>query len=378
MRKGVQVKTGRPLRSALLGALLACVLLAGLGGVASASTTNDLRGEWSYVVKCSCTFPPPIGGSTLPGTVIISQMDLATGAFMATSTLDGFIPSPLSGTVTENQISLVLEVPSPEGSNSLEATGTVEGGGSEITSSGAWTDPPSPASTFTAKRIRTYQQIEKEEEEKKKEIEAREAKEAKEAQEAKEAKEAKEAQEAKEKEQQSKEAQERAAKEKVAQEAKAAQAGKEKAEAEAKAAQAAQAAREAREREERERAAAGAMPAGLSAKTFTVGASGLVALGLSNPNDYSISGAVTLTSASTGRASHGAARGRALASATYTISSHASKTVKLKLSKGARTALARHRTVQVVVRITTVATGHAAITKTYSVTLKAAAAAKHH
>ncbi len=388
MRKGMQMEsTGRSLRTILLGALLACVLLAGAGASANASTTYEVRGEWTYVVTCTCEFVG-VGGHSLPGKVTISKMSLASGEFSGEGILDGIVPGTISGTVTGSDVSAVLNLPAPTGgAYTLTTTGSVEESGSgemSMSTAGSWVTPngETPTGTFIAKRIRTYKEIEEEEaalkkkaeeEAKKRAKEAEEAKKTKEAEEAKRAKEAeeakktKEAEEAKEKEEQAKAALEQEQKQRAENEAKAAQVGKEKAEGEAKAAQVA---KEAKEREEREKSN---QPAGLNGKTLTVGGSGLVSLELSNPDDYSISGELTLTTASAG-ASHHTAKRRAtiLAAASYTISPLGSGAAKLRLSKGALAALRSHGTLHVVVTVTTRATGHSTIVKTHDLTLKGA------
>ncbi|MGH2852904.1 MAG: hypothetical protein ACRDLF_01770 [Solirubrobacteraceae bacterium] len=360
------------------------MLLAGSSVAANASTTYDERGEWSYVVTCSCEFLT--GGHSAPGTVIISSMSLASGDFSGKGNFANVAPATISGKVTESELSMVLELPYPGGGTAtFTGEGSVEANGSEMSASGSWTSPGiSGTGTYKAKRIRTYTEIEEEELKKKEKVE-REAKEraereAKEAQEAKEKQEAKEALEAK----QAKEALEaKQAKEKSEKEAKAAQEAKEKTEkekAEGEAnARAAQAAKEAKEREEREKSSQAGQPAGLTGKTATVGGSGLLSLGLSNPNDYSISGEVTLTMASAGKASRGSAKGKAaiLASASYTVPSHGTAAVKLKLSKSGLAVLRRHKALHVVVKVTTSASGQATTVKTYDITLKVSSH-KHH
>lgn len=385
----------RLLRPTLLGVLLAYAALSGLASTASASTTVDLRGEWSLTFNCAeCQFV--LGEPhTLHGTSVIRQMDASSGNFSGSVLLGGVLPGTIIGDLSASAFSsMVVEVMTPAPYAFTMTSGTVNGGENEISGTGYF-GPPGPsgqAGTLTAKKLRSYEAIVKEEQEKKEKAEKEAKERAEKVAKEKAEKEAKELveKEAKEKETQAKEKAEQEAratqeaKEKTEKEAQAAREAKAKSEAEAKAAQAAQAAKEAKEREEREKSSKGGkvvgQSAGLSGKTFAVSSSGLVSLGLSNPNGYAISGQVTLAMASAGKASHGTAKVKVtiLGEGPYALSSHATKTVKLKLAKAALAALERQKTLRVVVKIATRAGGHATIVKTYTVSLKLAPAHKHH
>jgi hypothetical protein len=133
-------------------------------------------------------------------------------------------------------------------------------------------------------------------------------------------------------------------------------------------------------------------------KSFTVAASGQFSLRLTNANGYSISGVLTLVPSpsaatkssvgsggtsggapskgnpSTGNSTAGKAKPVVLAEAAYTIASHSSATVQLKLSKGALAELEHHKTLQLLATLTTRAGGKPSSTKTYEITLKLAPA----
>ncbi len=371
--------------------------LAGLASAASASTTDELRGEWELTFTCpECEFV--IGEPhMLHGVSLIDTMEASSGDFSGSVVLENErgLPATITGSLSGSQVSsLVVEVMLPTGPpyDFTMTSGSVNGAENEISGSGTFTATGSggpPAGTFTAKKLRSYKEVEEEEKRIKKEAEERAKKEAeerakareerkiKEAEEAKveEAKKAEEAIKAKEREVQEQAEQAKAQKEREAQEAKAAQEAKVAQEAKAaQEAKEAQAAKEAREREEREKSN---KPAGLTGKTFTVGTSGLVSLGLSNPDDYSILGKVTLTEASAGKASRGKPKATILASASYTIVPLGSGAVKLKLSKGTLAALRSHKVLHVVVTITTSASGHATITETDDLTLEGPSAHGH-
>jgi hypothetical protein len=150
----------KSLRATLLGTLLACTLLVGSSASANASTTEELRGEWSYEVTCSCEFPV-FGGHSLSGTMIISSMSLSSGVFSGSGQLEGEVPASVSGTATGSALSLVY-LTGPAGEESLTTTGTVEAGGTEIKTAGTWNNPGAPTGTFVAKKTRSWAEVEKE------------------------------------------------------------------------------------------------------------------------------------------------------------------------------------------------------------------------
>lgn len=361
-------------------------MLAGSVGVAGASSTYDMRGEWTFNATCACTLDGQHGGS---GTALIQTME-ANGEFSGTATLAGFAGT-ISGAVTgTEQLSALLNFPfTPEGAVTFTlAAGTLDATSNAFSGAGVWKDSKESAEGhITAKRIRTLEQIEREakeakerreKEQKENEQKEKELKEKRELQEKEEAeKRAKEAEEAKEREAKEKEAQAKQhEKEALEQKARAENEAKESAEREAKA----RAEREAKEREAKEqeakRIAAGggtgaSGPATLAAKTFTVGALGSLSLKLSNPNVNTISGEIVLAAASAGKAGHGSVKGRStvLARVSYTISAYATKAVGLRLSKSALAELRHRKRLQALATITTRANGGAPLTKTYSITL---------
>ncbi len=414
--------------------LLTCALLAALAMAsgASASTTNELRGEWSIELKCQCQFPL-IGGETLKGTALISTMDLETGVFSGTTDIMAeageFVENLMTKEkphVTENKVEYIIRSQSPGGEfYFVVPEGTVAGGGNEMSGPGIY-NPGSPfeeQGSFVAKKTRSWALIEKEEEEKR--LRAEKEKFEKEGREKgeKEGREKGEQEgrakgeleglgkgelEGKEKAEQevklkaaqeateraAKEAQaktEREAKEKAEKEAaeKAVTQGREKAEKEAREKIEKEAKQKAeKEAKEHPRVATG-QPAVLVGKSFTVTTAGQLSLELTNANGYAVTGALTLGPAtaaksaaasggapSKGKGTTGKAKQVVFAEAPYTIASHASKTVQLKLSKSALAELEHHKTLQLVATLTTRATGKPSSTKTYDITLKLAPA-KH-
>jgi hypothetical protein len=318
-----------------------------------------VRGEWSLTFES--------GPEVVKGVSLITQAANAKEEFASSSALfESAIPGTFDGTIEGNEASVTITTqaagPFPAGtftgtklvvsvtssSMSIVGPGTLSSGGNSL-----------PA-TLTATRTKTYA-----------EVVAREAKE----REAKE-KQEREAREAKEKT-------EREAAEKTAREA------KEKQEKEALLAKE-KAIREAKEKQEREAReaiaktpvakAAALVSATLTGKTFTVSTGGLLSLQIANPNAYAISGRLTVvlsgqagkSSASKGGTSKKAV---ALGSASFTISPSGKQLVKLKLSQKGRTELAHHKTLHVVLTLTTQASGQTSSTKTLNLTLRAAKAA---
>jgi hypothetical protein len=369
MRKRPLALRGQPLalrgwRPWLACALLALVAFGGAVGSASA-TTYDPRGEWSYTITCSC-------GQPAEGTMLVKSMNFSTGEFSGTINFDGLLSGTISGTVTAGKLSLKLVLPdTPGGEQSYTMPeGAIESTKNEISGAGFY-NSGSPTGEFAAKRTRTIEEVEKEEEERR----IRAEKERKEY-------------EAREKAREAKEAEEKAEKAKQEAEELPAIEARKRAEQEA---------REAREKEEqksRESASKGnqqtqspgqsvntgpaivpvLQPAEPNGKTLDATGSGLVPLVLANTNGYEISGNVTLLGAGGAKAAGAASRHKAavLATGSFSIAPHASEPVKLKLSRSAAAALARHRSLRVTVEITTTAAGQPPSTKTYSVTLHAA------
>jgi hypothetical protein len=434
-------------RSLVTGVSLVCVLLVALAVApgAFASTTDELRGEWKLELKCDCTFPVA-DTNTLVGTALISQMDLASGAFFGTTIL----PSPLSdyrgeikGTVTENKLELYFGSESPVGDfdfivgPEVMTEGIVESGGDRISGPGEYAPGTEVAEkgSIVAEKIRSWAQIEKEEEEErikaekeqferegrekgqkegreKGEREGREKGEQEGRETAEQEVKLKAEQEAVERS--AKEAQakaEREAKEKVEKEAaekaetqareKIEREVREKIEKEAKEL-AAKEAKQKAEKQAKERLRDSGQTAVLVGKSFTVAASGQFSLQLTNANGYAISGVLTLVPSpaaatkssvgpggasggtsggapskgnpSKGNGTTGKAKPVVLAEAAYTIASHSSRTVQLKLSKSALAELEHHKTLQLLATVATRVGGKPSSTKTYEITLKLAPA----
>lgn len=409
--------------------LLACALLLTLAGApgAFASTTDELRGEWEFELKCECVFPDA-GTESLKGTALISKMNKATGEFAGTTDFFGYpgefveeLVAKEKPHVTENKLVYTLQITSPAGTFYLVVTeGTVTGGGTGMSGPGVY-DPRSAyeeKGSFTATKIRSWAEIEQEEKERKEraekekfEREGREKGEKAGREKGEQEGRAKGEQEGREKAEQavrlqaeqeaaersSKEAQaktEREAKEKTEKEAaeKAETQAREKAEREARE-KVEKEAKQKSEKEAKTRLGGTGQPAVLIGKSFTVAASGQLSLKLTNANGYSVSGALTLSPATASRSGGGAGgtsggapskgkgNGRAkkpvlLAEALYTIASHSTRAVALKLSKSALAELAHRKTLQLVATVTTRAGGGPSSTKTYDITLKLSAA-KH-
>jgi hypothetical protein len=434
-------------RAIASGVLLMCALLASLATApgAFASTTNELRGEWSFELKCECKFPT-INTEKLEGSALISSMDLETGVFSGTTdfaTEPGeFVENLLTHEkphVTENKIEYIIRNQSPGGEfYFVVPEGTVSDNGNEMSGPGIY-NPGSQyeeQGSFYAKKIRTWAEVEKEQKEKL-EREAREKGEREGRSKGEQEGRAKGEQEGREKAEQEvklKAAQEATERSATEAQAKAEREAREKTEKEA-AEKAETKAREKAEQEAREKITKEAgqktekeakgkaereakerlrttaeLPAVLVGKAFTVASSGQLSLELTNANDYSVSGALTLSPAvatkpavapggtskpagtskptdTPGGASGGSpstskestvgkAKPVVLAEASYTISSHGSRAVTFKLAKSTLAELEHHKTLQLVVTVTTRASGKLSSTKTYDITLKLAPA-KH-
>ncbi|MFZ1153373.1 MAG: hypothetical protein WAN93_00565 [Solirubrobacteraceae bacterium] len=310
-----------------------------------------VRGEWSLTVES--------GPQSVKGTAIVSAEANAKNEFASSKAFfESIIPGTFSGTLesTEASVTVVTQAagPFPEGkftgtklavaftatTMSISGAGTLTLGGS------------SAPATLTATRTATYQEVVN------RETKEREAKEKKE-------KEEKEALEAKEKA-------EREAREKTAREAK-----------------------EKQEREAREAAAkavviktvpppppvipAALVSVQLSGKSFTASASGQLSLQIGNPNAYAISGRVTLLVAQSGGSGKSSGKkATSLGTASFGISSSGKQLVKLKLSQKGRAELTHHKTLHVLATVITEASGQTTTTKTFSLTLHAAKAARKH
>lgn len=161
---------GRRMRlTASIGFLLACVLLAGLPAIASASTP-EMRGEWELVINAP-------GLASGKGIAVISVEANGNGEFSTNKVvIGGVIHGTFSGTLegAKATVELTSEAYGPLAAGKFTSkTMTVEPNGSSpsISGSGEFTSgtTPVPGATLTATRIKTY-----------KEVEEREAQEAKE------------------------------------------------------------------------------------------------------------------------------------------------------------------------------------------------------
>jgi hypothetical protein len=147
--------------------LLACALLATLAGApgAFASTTDELRGEWDIELKCECILPF-IDMNHVGGTALISSMNQETGEFLGTTDFYEYTGKFIEDSnVSENKLQLVLENESPVGTFLFVVTeGVVAGGGDEMSGPGAYyiESAYEAKGSFVAKKIRSWEQIEKE------------------------------------------------------------------------------------------------------------------------------------------------------------------------------------------------------------------------
>jgi hypothetical protein len=309
-----------------------------------AQARQAIRGEWALTLES-------VAGK-LKGIALIATAANSKNEFASSSALfEGIDPASFEGKLEggEATVKIITQAGGgfPEGkftasgvilssaSNpaSMSGTGTFTLGQTEI-----------KETKLTATRIRTEQEIEHEQAE-------REAKE----------KQEKEAQEAAEK----------ATREKHEQEQKA---------------------RELKERQEREareaaeKAAAKVpppapavnplVPVTLAAKTLTLSHGGAISLGLTNPGNSLEYGHLKLVLLKAGKAASTKSTTGTLGEASFSIAPHGSEIVKVKLSKSGRAQLTRHKTLRVLVSVTTQASGQPEVTKTHSLTLRAPSA--HH
>lgn len=306
----------------------------------------NVRGEWSLTLEA--------GPEKLKGIALITEQASATNEFASKSALfEGTLGGTFSGKLEGNEAKVTVTT---EGSQALmlpPGTFTSETiavssafNPASMSGSGKFTiGELETTGTLTATKIRSYHQIEEQE-----------------------------AQEREAKEKQEEEAQ--IAKEKVEREA------KEKAELEAK---------EKREREAREAVEkatkivlppptilppAAPMPVTLTTEKLTVPNSGVLSLGLTNPNSSLTSGHLKVTFTSKAKGAHGKSKTSTLGEASFSIASKGPGTVKITLSHSTRAELARLKTMHVLVALTTQANGQSIGTKTYSLTLRAAAPAR--
>jgi outer membrane biosynthesis protein TonB len=378
---GTQGRSRRGLRLTLAGILLAVLLAATLASAASASN-YDIRGEWAFQMTCSC-------GQTASGTLYLKQEEAATGAFSGTALLQGILSGTATGMITgPNSLSLEILIPNaPPRGETFSFTmpnGALDTAANAFEGEGEYGASLGQNLTGEIKAIRTktlaqLEQAEKEAAERAKEAKEKAEKEARE-------REAREVQEKAAREKAEAEQHEREAIEKTQREAKEAQEGKERQQAkeaqEGKERQQAKEAQESKERKEREEqaakethpaaGAAGAVKPG----TLTASGAGVVSLKLTNPDAYATSGSVALMPAA-GKSAASKHTLKALAEGSFTLPAHASKVLKLKLSRSAAAALASRGSLRLAIKIETRAGGHATSTKTYSVTLHAAARGRH-
>jgi hypothetical protein len=306
----------------------------------------NIRGEWAITLES--------GPIVFKGVALITEEANAKNEFASSSALfESFIPGSFSGTLEGGKATVKVTNeaagPAPAGEfNSTEIVVSTANNPASMSGPGTFTVGGSKSSgQLTATRLRTHQQIEEQE---------------------------KTEREAKEKaELEAKEKAEREAREKAEREA------KEKAEREAK---------EKRAREEAEKAKPLPLPLPTivalvsvepNSKTLTLGHSNTFSLDLTNPNATAVHGHVKLTLAKAGKASAkhttGPSKSSTLGESSFTISSHGSEILKIKLSSSGRAQLARHKTLRVLVAVTTQATGYTSAGKSYTLTLRAAKAA---
>jgi hypothetical protein len=323
----------------------------------------NVRGEWALTLENG---PEKVNGTALITAEANSKNEFASSGALFESVIPGAFSGTLEGSKATVKITTQATGPFPAGeftSTKIVVTSTVNS--MSMSGSGKLTLGTNEleGTLLTATRIKTHQEVEQ----------ATKEREAKEKQE-------KEALEAKQKAE--REAQEKAAREAKEKQEKEALEAKQKAEREAQE----KTAREAKEKQEREAREAAEKAAiattrlvsvQLAGKTFTVGATELISLQITNPNPYAISGRVTLLPAKSGRAGKSSAGGTgkkagSLGTVSFGISSKGEQLVKLKLSQRGRAELARHKTLHVLATVITEASGQTTATKTFSLTLRTA------
>ena len=114
------------------------------------------------------------------------------------------------------------------------------------------------------------------------------------------------------------------------------------------------------------------MPVEVGGK-LTLSHSGTISLDLTNPGGAPEHGHLKLTLAKGAKAASTkhSSGGSTLGEASFTIAPHGTEVVKVKLSKSGRAQLTRHKTLRVLLTVTTQASGQADAIKTYSLTLRA-------
>jgi hypothetical protein len=285
----------------------------------------NVLGEWELSLSSLA--------GTVKGTALISQAANTKNEFASAGALfEAAIPGSFAGTLEGAKATVTVTTqaygPFPA-SEFTSTTMTVKSSGGSMSMTGSGTGTFGPA-TLTATRIKTYKQLTEESEAKEKlEREAREK-------------------------------QEREAREKQE--------------------------REASEQRAREAALKSGAPtmqgggnqggvtlvsAAPTAKTFTVGGSGSLSLELTNPNGLSVKGHLTLAMGGAGKASLAKSKTKAisLGAASFAISAHAHKIVKIKLSNGSYATLVRRKKLHVVLSVSTSAAGEPTVKKTYNITL---------
>ena len=296
---------------------------------------SNIRGEWEITLET--------GPEKLEGIAFVTEEANSENEFSSSrATFAGVIPGTFSGTLKGSEADITMTTQAvgsfPAGTFASEAVSVTSAinptsmTGSGTTTVGGFELP----STFTAKRIKTYHEVQL--------MEAAE----------------RTAKEIQEKEQQEKEA------------------------LQAKEAQE-RAAREAKEQLEREAAqksiAAKTTPnpnALLAVKpvggAVAVSAAGALSLKLVNPNGAPVHGRWTLgLSGGVGAAAKRTSKGTKLGSASFEIAAGASKSLKLKLSHAVERLLKRRKTLHGRLTIVTEASGEAPVSKKYSLTLHAQA-----
>ena len=369
------------MRPVFLGILTALLTLVGGVGVAQASV-YDIRGEWPIEAVCKggCTFPK-INEKSITAKVIFRKEE-ANGEFTGTAQLS-IAAGTVVGTITGTQLSATIELSSPEGSIKMNLVDvTIDETTNTIAGEGPWQfGSESGKAIFTGYRLRTLEQVEQAEKEQR-ERKEREEKERQERQ-LQEEKEKKEQEES-----ERKHGEEAKAKEAAEKEAQAKQREKEAQEQETRAENevrenAERVARSRTEFETKERqnkeiiereakeyeARHPPGPATLVGKALALGGSGSLSLKLSNPNGTPVTGEIVLLAAGGHASKTGKAGATVLGKGSFTLSSHGTGTVKLKLSHTVVAELSHHRTLQAKVRVTTSLTGRPALVATYSVTV---------
>lgn len=332
-----------------------------------AELRENVRGEWSLVLKA--------GAQTAQGVARITKEANPTNEFASSGALfEGAVPGSFSGILEGSKATVEVTSQaygSAPASKFKSTTMTTQASGASLSMSGSGSLTISPGTpeevtvpaTLTATRTRNYTELKSLEAQEKREREAREKTE-------------REAREQLERE--AREKTEREAREKLEAEAKA------RLEAEARAKQESEASQKSATSGTGTSAMLAVKPA---SQGLTVAPSGILSVVLSNANAFVVKGSVTLTMTegrhtgkTSGTKSSHAKRSSSvqIGKSSFTIPAGGHVSVRIALSKGARAALAHHRTLAVTATVLTQTAAGQHVSKTYKLTLHPPAAHHRH